>query len=340
MLASVKLYIAAMKRIVPFISVVILATTLTCCLAPRSSTTISGQTNPLRIAVISDLNSSYGSVTYNPEVAAVIAELIRQKPAMVLCAGDMVAGQKRSLTEENIEAMWRNFDSTVLQPLAKANIPFAFTLGNHDASPTFALDRLLAKQFWKAKVQATNLQFVDSTHYPFYFSYLQNDVFFLSWDASGSKVPTEVFDWMQQQLTGKIARASRLRILLGHLPLYPIVQAKNKAGEVVAAADSALYFFKGNNLDLYISGHQHAWYPATKEGFSLLNAGCIGDGERPIMGNNAAPAKAYSILEIPAMDARNFRYLSYSPQGNLIPSSSLPDSVVGFNGTVIKDERR
>ena len=38
---------------------------------------------PLKIAVISDLNSSYGSVTYNAAVSAVINELAVIKPDII-----------------------------------------------------------------------------------------------------------------------------------------------------------------------------------------------------------------------------------------------------------------
>lgn len=213
------------------------------------------QQKPTLIAVISDLNSSYGSVTYNEYVSNVIRELVTIKPDIILCGGDMVAGQKRLLTEGNIIDMWKGFKETVLAPIQQLNIPFGFTLGNHDASPTFFADRRIANQFWKENVAATNLDFVDSSHYPFYFSYIKENIFFISWDAAGAKVPAEVYSWMKAQLKTRIATKARLRILTGHLPLYPIVDAKNKPGEVNAAADSSLAFFIENGLDLYISGH-------------------------------------------------------------------------------------
>ena len=53
----------------------------------------------LKICVISDLNSSYGSTNYADEVKSVIGKLNEIKPDLILCAGDMVAGQKTSLTE-------------------------------------------------------------------------------------------------------------------------------------------------------------------------------------------------------------------------------------------------
>lgn len=292
-----------------------------------------------KIAVISDLNSSYGSISYSAEVSAVIKELALINPDIILCGGDMVAGQKASLTEQNIKDMWQGFNQTVLKPVQQLNIPFGFTLGNHDASPTYHTDRSLAKQFWVDNVEATNLHFIDSSHYPFYFSYTQNNVFFISWDAAGSKIPGEVYDWMKIQLRSKTAKIAGLRILLGHLPLYPIVEHKNKPGEVNANPDSALSFFKDHEIDLYISGHQHAFYPAQKEGVRLLNAGCIGEGERKIMGHTDTAKKAYTIIEIPVQSPKQFSYSTYVPVTNqLIDQQTLPDSVVGFSSVLRRED--
>ncbi len=317
-----------------FISMVMLGA----CGSSRHTADGASKNKTVKIAVISDLNSRYGSVTYNKEVSEVINELTRLKPDIIVCGGDMVAGQKATLTEENIRAMWQSFKQTVLTPLQAANIPFGFTLGNHDASPSYTLDRSIAQQFWQQHVQATNLQFVDSSHYPFYFSYLHNNIFFISWDAAAARVPQAVYEWMQAQLNSKAASAANLRIVLGHLPLYAIVAAKNKPGEVNAAPDSALQFFKANAVDLYISGHQHAWYPGKKEGLRLLHAGCIGDGERPILGHDSIARKAYTIIEVPAKAPKKFSYTTYNPVSKeKIHAAILPDSVIGFNGVVQKD---
>lgn len=290
---------------------------------------------PLKILLISDLNAGYGSLTYSDDVPAVIKEIRNIKPDLILCAGDMVAGQKASLTEQNIRAMWQAFKMVVFDPIKKANVPFGFTLGNHDASPSFEKDRALASEFWKNEQAATRLTFVDSEHYPFYFSYLKNNVFFMSWDASGAKIKPELYRWMKEQSDLKVAKEARMRILLGHLPLYAIVAAKNKPGEVNANPDSALAFFKANRIDMYISGHQHAYYPAAKDGVNLLNSGCIGDGARPILGHSVLAKKAYTIIEIPVKKSLNFTQRSFMPISNEeINRKSLPDSVIGFNGTI------
>lgn len=293
----------------------------------------------LTICVISDLNASYGSTTYPTEVSQVINRLPGIKPDIILCSGDMVAGQKASLTDQNVTAMWAGFKSLVLDPITKLDIPFGFTVGNHDASPSFLRDREFSKNFWKENIESTNLQFVDSTNYPFYYSYIKNNVFMVSWDAAGAEIRPEVYNWMKRQLSSKAAKKARLRILIGHLPLYAIVDSKNKPGEVNSDPEAALNFFKTYGIDLYISGHQHAFYPAEKEGVRFLNMGAIGDGPRKLIGNHAAPQKSYTIIEVPVKNARSFKYRTYSPDNELINPHSLPDSVIGFNGVSKKDIR-
>ena len=91
----------------------------------------------LRIGAISDLNSSYGSTSYIESVHKGIRQLIALQPDLIVCAGDMVAGQKRGLTDDQLDAMWSGFNESIVQPLQIERIPLLPALGNHDASPDF-----------------------------------------------------------------------------------------------------------------------------------------------------------------------------------------------------------
>lgn len=321
------------KSISTFLTV---CTLLTSCVVQNSPNETKNKS--LKILLISDLNDSYGSVTYSKEVHEVVKRVQAINPDLILCGGDMVAGQKASLTAARLDSMWMSFDQSVLSPISRLGVPFGFTMGNHDASIGYHLDRASASSFWKINKQKTNLTYVDDTHFPYYFSYIKNNVFFISWDASSAVIPAEVKTWMTQQLTSPIAQKSRTRIVLGHLPLYAIVAAKNKKGEVLNAADETLNFLKENNVDMYISGHQHAYYPATKENVTLLHAGCLGGGPREILGHAAQATKAYAILELPGRKGvRGAEITGFEPASHRhILLESLPDSVTGFNGKVFK----
>ena len=290
----------------------------------------------LKILLISDLNDSYGSVTYSEEVHEVISKIDEIDPDIILCGGDMVAGQKASLSMSEINAMWDGFNSSVLTPINKLDKPFGFTVGNHDASPNYHKDRAAASAFWTANKDKVNLTFVDNTHFPYFFSYIKNNVFFISWDASSAQIPDEVKEWMKQQLSTEIAHKAKARIVLGHLPLYAIVESKNKKGEVLDNADETLVFLKDHQVDMYISGHQHAYFPATKQKITLLHSGCLGGGSRQFINDDQPAQKAYAIIEIPKGNGFSktriigFRAVDHQP----IPLNSLPESIQGFNGVV------
>ena len=70
----------------------------------------------LRLVAISDLNSSYGSTSYLPEVLRAVELIPSWKPDLVLCGGDMVAGQKPGLSATQLDVMWEGFARTVLPP--------------------------------------------------------------------------------------------------------------------------------------------------------------------------------------------------------------------------------
>lgn len=296
---------------------------------------ISPKNKRLKILLISDLNASYGSLSYSDDVPAVLGEIGRIKPDLILCAGDMVAGQKTGLSESHLKEMWKHFKTTVLQPIQSAKIPFGFTLGNHDASPNFKLDRAVANSFWQAEKDEIALQYVDASHYPFYFSYVQQGVFFISWDASGAKISQELYQWLEAQCKLPVARKASARILLGHLPLYAIVAAKNKVGEVNSNPDSALAAFSRSGIDMYISGHQHAYFPGKKGALTLLNAACIGDGPRALLNHSEPAKKGYTLVEIPLKKGNEMSIRTFMPKSNVeISLQSLPDHISGFNGTL------
>ena len=63
----------------------------------------------LKIAVISDLNSSYGSTEYHTDVYATLKELDSIKPDIILCGGDKIAGQKTSITRRTNQSHVEQF---------------------------------------------------------------------------------------------------------------------------------------------------------------------------------------------------------------------------------------
>lgn len=121
----------------------------------------------LRFVLLSDFNGPYGSTTYPPALKRAVQRITDEwKPDMVLSAGDLIAGQKAALSAAQVQAMWRAFNAEVRQPLENAGIPFAFTLGNHDAS--LKTDRVQAALYWKA--HSPELHYLDREAFPFRYS--------------------------------------------------------------------------------------------------------------------------------------------------------------------------
>lgn len=293
----------------------------------------------MRIVVISDLNSSYGSTEYEPRVHQAV-RLIRDvwRPDLVLAAGDLIAGQRPSLADSTVRAMWAAFDSSVAAPLRAANIPFGFTLGNHDGSAGAAhrRDRELAIRHWRGR--RTGVAFVDSTHFPLYYSFRQGPVFVLVWDASWAGTVRELpmMDWVRTQLAAEPARTARHRIVLGHLPLYAVAEGRNRPGEVLQEPDSLRRILERHGVRTYISGHHHAYYPGRKGALELLHAGALGQGPRPLIGSTAPPRQTATILDIRGDSVAYTTYHLEGGQLKPLDPRTLPPAIRGINGTIVR----
>ena len=296
-----------------------------------------------RAVVISDLNSQYGSTEYEPEVDEAIALIPQWQPDIVLCGGDMIAGQKADLTDSQIEAMWAAFDRHVAAPLRSDNVPFAFTIGNHDGSGAikdrtllFERERNLAKAYWQQHQQQLGLKFVDKANFPFYYSFKLDGIFFLVTDASNHNISQEQLEWIQYTLNSAAAGQAYVKLAIGHLPLYPIAADKNKPGEYLAKVEQLRSLLEQNQVQLYISGHHHAYYPGKIGNLQLLHAGALGQGARQLINSNLLPRQTLTIMDL-QLDPEAITYTTYDAKTwKLISHSLLPESISGDYGSIIR----
>lgn len=308
-----------------------------------SSCTSSAQKGDLRVVVISDLNSSYGSTEYEPQVHETV-RLIREtwQPDLVLSAGDLIAGQKPALSDGEVRDMWAAFDSAVFNPLQTAGIPFGFTIGNHDGSghPAHQRDRDLARAHWRAPRRNLGVSFIDSTNFPFYYSFSKEVIFVLVWDASygGTAEDSTMMAWVQRELGSEAARDAGYRIVLGHLPLYGVAEGRNRPGEVLNQADSLRRVLESYGVHIYISGHQHAYYPGRRGELELLYSGALGQGPRQLIGSEIGPLQTVTMLDF-HFSAESVAYTTYGFENGemrIIETAELPPVIEGFNGHVIR----
>lgn len=298
----------------------------------------------LRMVVISDLNSAYGSTDYEPEVTRAIALIPGWQPDLVLGGGDMIAGQKASLTQAQIQAMWAAFDTHIGRPLRKNKLPFGFTIGNHDGSaalggngkPTFAQERQLAAAYWNNPQHDPGLQFVDRAKFPFSYTFEKQGIFYLVWDASTAKISPDQLAWVKQSLASPKAQQAKLRIVIGHLPLYAVAVGRDKAGEILENPEQLRSLLERYRVHTYISGHHHAYFPGHRGDLELLHAGALGGGPRPLLNSQLPPQKTLTVVDV-NLGSATTTYTTYEMKTlQVIDQQTLPRLIAGPTSTVLR----
>lgn len=286
----------------------------------------------LRIAVISDLNGSYGSMEYGTDVHAAVARVIDLRPDVVLSTGDMVAGQRPGL---DYAAMWEGFHRAVSDPLAEAGLPFAVTPGNHDASAytRYAVERAEFVSQWNG-ARKPPLQYLDDAHYPLRYSFVMGDVLFVSLDATTvGALPDEQMAWLVRQLEAGADR--RVKILFGHLPLYPFSRGRER--EVIG--DRALErLAQAHGVTLLLSGHHHAFYPGRRSDLRLVSTSCLGAGPRALIGAEHASPRSIVVLEVEDGELISVDARTGADFTKLVPRESLPVQVGTGDTRIRRDD--
>lgn len=258
---------------------------------------LAAQAEPFRIAVISDLNGSYGSTDYAPEVDAAVARIIALRPDLVISAGDMVAGQRRDppFKTPEIAAMWAAFHAHVTDPLRAEGLPLLVTPGNHDASafPGFEAERDAFLGTWTERSPAVEI--IDGERYPFRYAVSQAGVLLIGLDVTvPGPLPAEETDWLRAMLRDE-AKRHRAVIVFAHLPVWPVSVGR----ETDIIGDPAfLALMREGGVDAFLSGHHHAWYPAEGGGVALLSMPRLGSGGRRIIGMAEPAPKGFAMIEI------------------------------------------
>lgn len=291
--------------------------------------TLTPGADALRLVLLSDFNGSYGSTTYPPALQKTVQCILNDwKPDLVISAGDLIAGQQASLSAKQVQAMWHSFEQNVNAPLRNAGIPFAFTLGNHDAS--LPSDRVQAASYWKA--HAPELQYADKTGFPFTYSFTVQNIFVAVLDASGPNVDAVQRRWLTAQLATPAARSAKFRLVMGHLPLAGVSQGKNRLGEVIRDAASLRQVMQQGNVTAYLHGHHAAYYPGRLAGLNVLSSGGIGG--RDYVG---FPGTARSVVTVLDVGQDSIQLTAYDADtGKVIPSASLPARIDGLNGPLTR----
>jgi len=280
---------------------------------------IGAQTPVKRVAVISDFNGSYGSTHYGSDVKKAISKLSELNPDIVLSTGDMVAGQKAGL---NYQAMWNSFHDVVTLPLRNQGLPFAVTVGNHDGSgyPKFKNERDLFIQEWiKYK---PNLSFSDDSHYPVYYSFELNDSLFLSIDSTlVGPLGLEQLNFLDKEL--KKHADKKYKMVFTHVPMFQF----NQSSPNESFFDQQLFeLLKKHQVQFYLSGHHHAYYPGWYEGIYFISQSCLGAGAEKLIGATSTSPRAITMIDF-YEDSFEIYALSGSDFSQKIDHQKLPQKI-------------
>jgi predicted MPP superfamily phosphohydrolase len=285
----------------------------------------------LRVAVISDLNSRYGSKTYMPAVHAAARALVeRVQPDLVLVTGDMVAGQKRGL---DYRGMWNAFHDAVTEPLLEAGIPVAPTPGNHDGARGFAAERRQYVAQWTDPDRAARVQFLDASSYPLHYSFVHRGVFFAAVDATAvGPLRGQQHEWLDEQLEQTDAE---VKIVFGHLPIHPF--ARHREREILDDTELES-ILRRHDVDAYVSGHHHAYYPGAVDGVRHVAAPCLGAGARALIGRAERSRPALVVIDIDASGIVSLEAFEAPDFDTAVPRSGLPAKIELGDHAVVRDD--
>jgi hypothetical protein len=268
------------------------------------------------IMVVSDINLSYGSESYNSFLADTVSYIKTRNPSLVLLTGDLVAGQQKSLN--NHDAMWAEFRQSFLLPLHQANIPVAATPGNHDYAPGFAKDEAAYLKFWLSNKMKLN--YVNEEFYPKYFSFSHQGALFISLFASG--LTSVDVDWLEAELAANSHLSPK--IVFGHLPIYPVAESKKTEILKIQNLHKTL---TDHGVDIYLAGHHHTFYPGWTQGLRQAVSGCL-NGKRAFIGETQLQPVAMTEIQVRDGKITYLEGRDVSQNFSVIPRAQLPKKIL------------
>lgn len=279
----------------------------------------------VRFGVLSDLNGSYGSTAYSGHVKNAVRQLLLEPPAAVLITGDMVAGQKSGL---NYQGMWNAFHDTVTGPLTARGIPVFVTPGNHDASgyPGFEGERRIYGSNWKTRKPDRSF-FVDDQDYPFNYAAKVNGVLLISLDVTLSpaerRLPADQLAWLATVLEAQHQDARGI-ILFSHFPVYPV--ARDREDDYIGDP-RLIQLMRRYGVGIFLSGHHHAYFPGVLDDIYLTAVGCIGGGQRALIGTNTISPSSFVRFAVTGGRVEGIKALLGADPQKSVRHADLPASI-------------
>jgi 3',5'-cyclic AMP phosphodiesterase CpdA len=232
--------------------------------------------------------------------------------------------------------MWAAFHAHVSDPLARAGLPFAVTPGNHDAAlgANFALDRAVYREQWLPR--RPKLELLPGSDWPFRYAFVLGEVFFASLDVTFTgPMPAAERQWLRSLLAAPAATQARSRVLFSHVPLW----STGVGREHERLADLALErVVIDGRVDLYLTGHHHAFYPGAKDGVRYVSQGCLGAAPRPLIGTRERTPRSLTLIDVGRDGGLRLEGLAGADFDAPIDRLTLPARIVTPEATLLRDD--
>lgn len=316
----------------------------------------------LKIGVLGDLNGSLGDPNYASSVKSGMQHLLAHKFDIVISTGDLTSGEdyKKRFPPSRFREMWASFNKNILTPIKNSGIPFAPSPGNHDAS--IERERGYYKDFWGNKELGVTM--VSSEAYPFYYSFVYKNVFFISLDnvrtyqlRDRTVNGVTQREWVKNQLNSPEARNAVARIAYGHVPLYPVLSkskhSRNGKGKYYAflsneqqgkRSNNLEQIFKDGDLSLAVFGHSHAYYPgvvhhkneALEDSLNILSMPCMGHGNRYLdQRTSGRSPRGFGNVTVD-LETGTITFDAHDSNGKMIDKKTLPERIRPYSHLSIR----
>ncbi|MEA1890885.1 MAG: metallophosphoesterase, partial [Pseudomonadota bacterium] len=123
------------------------------------------------------------------------------------------------------------------------------------------------------------------------------EILFVSLDATKvGYLPDEQKTWLKQLLTEHGQRYKR-HVVFGHVPLRTFAIGRERD---ILGDHELETLLQQANVDIFLNGHHHAYYPGYKDGIRYISQACLGAGPRNLLGTDQRSKRSITVIEFEA----------------------------------------
>jgi UDP-2,3-diacylglucosamine pyrophosphatase LpxH len=319
------------------------------------SRVVYGQT--VTIGVIGDVNGSACQTKYPSSSLTAFGSLLQRRPLdQIIMTGDAVHGECMNYKGKEpyqavVSKMWDEFDTKFVRVAqATRGLDIVLAPGNHDAPYLFSNSRAGFHtenagfvEYWnglKPRLGVLPLEIPGAgSNYPYYWAYVHEDVLFVVLQSTRTHSLSNALEqkrWLRAVLSSTTAKGARARIAFGHVPAYPVLDPSvgSKYSEIiekeqVGVQGGLIDLLIDHRVDLLISGHSHAPYPAEltrktdQRKLKILSMPC-GHASRKLNSEKEVSPRGYAVVEIDDANKVGVKIHNWSDGKEIAPSYFPP----------------